>query len=721
VRGVALDRVRTKGFSRFHRSFRPQKALLISTLMSPVMVPESAAQEMLLPEIVIEAGRLSSRDASDGNGQGRQTVIDRAFVPVTVVSQDELERNAGRTLGDQLQYQPGITTSGFAPGSASRPIIRGLDTYRVRIQENGVGVQDASDLGEDHAVPIDPMAAQQIEVIRGPASLRFGSGAIGGVVSAVNNRIPSPSTPEGVSGQTRLGVTSVDRGVEAGQSITMRQGQYAVHYDGYARRTQDYQTPIGSQFNSFTNTHGFSLGGSYFFDNGFIGANVSRTKSLYGIPGLSSYADRARIDMEQTKFSLRGEVRPEASVIEAIRFWAGGSLYSHDENSLQPFGGFGTDLTFRNREFETRTEILFQPLPTAFGELSIATGVQAGMQEVAATGDAALLAPSTTKSIAAYAFGTLTVTSSTRLQLAGRVEHASVRGTAATFPGDYLGASGAPSEHGIAKQFTPLSVSFGILQDLPWDFVASATATYAQRAPRINELASKGAHAAPGTFDIGNPNLTKEIGQTIEVGLRRAVGPLRFDASFYQTSFKGFIYKRLTGNSCVDTFSTCVPGIIPGDLKQIAYGQQDATFRGFEVKAQYDVGELGSGLWGVEGQYDVLRARFANGAAVPRIPPQRLGGGIFWRSETWFARTNFIRAFAQNAIAANETPTPGYNLLNAELTYRYKPQSTWLREITLGLVGSNLLNAQMRNHVSFRKDEVMMPGRSVRAFLTANF
>ncbi|WP_090701207.1 TonB-dependent receptor [Beijerinckia sp. GAS462] len=688
--------------------------------MTPMMEP-AWAQSVQLPEIVIEAGRLSSREGDGKDDQGKLTVVEGTFVPVTVVSRDEVERNAGRTLGDQLQFQPGITTSGFAPGSASRPIIRGLDTYRVRIQENGVGVQDASDLGEDHAVPVDPMAIQQIEVIRGPASLRFGSGAIGGVVSAVNNRIPLPSTPEGVTGQTRLGVTSVDRGVEAGQSVTMRQGQFAVHYDGFARRTQDYQTPLGRQFNSFTNTHGFSLGGSYFFDNGFVGANVSRTKSLYGIPGLSSYVDRSRIDMEQTKLSLRGELRPEASVIEAIRFWAGGSLYSHDENGLQPFGGFGTNLTFRNKELETRTEVLFQPLATSLGELSIATGVQAGMQEVSATGEAALLAPSTTKSLAAYAFGTLSVTETTRLQLAGRVEHASIKGTAATFPGDYLGASGMPTEFGISKQFTPMSASFGILQDLPLDFVASATVTYAQRAPRINELASKGAHDAPGTFDIGNPNLTKEIGKTIEIGLRRAVGPLRFDASLYQTAFTGFIYKRLTGNSCVDTFATCVPGIIPGDLKQIVYGQQDATFRGFEVKAQYDVGELGAGQWGVEGQYDVVRARFANGMAVPRIPPQRLGGGVFWRSDNWFARTNYIRAFAQRTIAANETPTPGYNLLNAELTYRYKPESSWLREITFGLVGSNLLNVQMRNHVSFRKDEVLMPGRSVRAFLTANF
>jgi iron complex outermembrane receptor protein len=261
-----------------------------------------------------------------------------------------------------------------------------------------------------------------------------------------------------------------------------------------------------------------------------------------------------------------------------------------------------------------------------------------------------------------------------------------------------------------------------VIQTLPWDLVASVTAQRVERAPKPAELFSRGPHDATGTFDIGNPDLTIETAQSIEVGLRRAKGPLRFEATAYYTRFTGFIFRRLTGVMCEATFDTC--GDPAAGLRQAVYSQRDAIFRGGEFQAQYDVASVLNGIWGVETQFDVVRATFTDGTNVPRIPPMRLGAGLFYRDANWLMRVNLLHAFPQNDIAAVETPTDGYNLLKAEISYTRKIASARPgepREFTVGVVGNNLLNENIRNHVSYTKDEVLMPGASVRAFANVKF
>jgi len=198
--------------------------------------------------------------------------------------------------------------------------------------------------------------------------------------------------------------------------------------------------------------------------------------------------------------------------------------------------------------------------------------------------------------------------------------------------------------------------------------------------------------------------------------------PLSFEATAYHTRFNGFIFRRLTGVMCNEDFDSC--GNPAGELNQAVYSQRDAIFRGGEFQAQYDVAKILSGVWGVEGQFDIVRATFTDGTNVPRITPMRLGGGVFYRDSNWLARVSLIHAFAQNDIAPNETPTDGYNLLKAELSYTQKfanAQAGTPREVTLGIVGNNLLNEDIRNHVSYTKNEVLMPGASVRAFANVKF
>ncbi|WP_456620433.1 TonB-dependent receptor [Bradyrhizobium sp. P5_C12] len=704
--------------------------------------------------------------------QGVLPIVTNQFATVTVVPNEEIRREGGGQLGDLLFSKPGITGSSFAPGASSRPVIRGLDVNRVGIVENGTNSNGASDLGEDHFVPVDTLATNQVEVVRGPAALRYGSTSIGGVVSATNNRIPdalptcgaqpfqsyglpvkaplaSTGTAPCVTAETRSAFSSVDRGVESGVLLDTGGGNFAFHADVYGRNTTDYGIPSypyltdqtrpitnGRQPNSATRSDGASLGGSYFFQGGYIGAAITQNDSLYHIPGIDGADHNTRIDAHQTKINVKGEYHPDAAAIDAVRFWAGATDYRHNEIGLADPADPNTDgvrQTFTNKEQEIRTEVQLMPFNARFAEVTTAFGFQAGHQELTAPSPDdpgsplnGLWDPNKNNRVAGYVFNELKFSETTKAQIAGRIEHVNLSGTTPAFIPPVFDVNIDPASIGPATSrnlnFTPKSASIGLLQNLPWDLVASITGQYVERAPKPAELFSRGAHDATATFDIGNPDLGIETAKSIEVGLRRATGPFRFELTGYYTRFNGFIFRRLTGNTCDE--AACVDIANPDqlELQQARYSQRDATFRGGEFQSQLDVGAFQGGIWGIENQFDVVRATFTDGTNVPRIPPVRLGGGVFWRDDNWLMRVNLLHAFAQNNVAViAETPTAGYNLLKAEVSYKTKLDPHWFgaHEMIAGLVGNNLLNENIRNSVSYTKDEVLMPGIGVRAF--ANF
>jgi iron complex outermembrane recepter protein len=695
--------------------------LLVAGLAIAIVATEAEAQ-IELPGIVVTTPSPVARAASSAGPAPSQAgaslpalsgiVLDDAFAAVTVVPLRDVASTPGANLADSLQYRPGITGSNFAPG-ANRPVIRGLDNYRVRMQENGIGSHDVSALSEDHAVPIDPFAADQIEVVRGPATLRYGSQAIGGVVNAINDRIPQVIPPRGFSIETRGGLSSGNQGADGAFKVTAGAGNFAVHADAFKRHAGDYNTPQGRQFNSFVDSEGFAFGTSLIGPGGFIGIAYSRFNSLYGIPGADAIDEKTRIDMQQDKVQSRGEWRVRDHGIEAIRFWLGSSIYAHDEIGFEA-GPPGVGSRFTNREHEGRVEVQHLPVITALGELSGAVGVQFGQRRVAAIsfeGDS-LLDPARTNSIATFWFEELRVTSKLRLQAAARLEHTTVDGI-----GLELTAPDAGNLVAAERTFRPLSASAGILYELPLGIVARLTGQYVERAPADAELFSKGLHEATANFEIGNPFLQKEAARTIEVGLRKATGPFRFDASLYRTEFDGFIFRQRTGVLCDDALATCGTG---SELNQVLFLQRDATFTGAEVQAELDVARIWRGVWGIDAQYDFVHARFddAQGGNVPRIPPHRAGAGVYYRDANWLARIGFLHAFDQNRIGEHETPTEGYTLLNADLAYTFKldPGLGMAPEMTIGLKGLNLLDDDVRNHVSFKKDEVLEPGRVIRLF-----
>src|SRR5712671_4307432 len=488
--------------------------------------------------------------------QGVLPIVTDQFATVTVVPNEEIRRGGGATLGDLLFSKPGITGSSFAPGASSRPIIRGLDVNRVGILENGIGSNGASDLGEDHFVPIDPLATNQIEVIRGPAGLRYGSQSIGGVVSATNNRIPDAlpvcpvapfqtygfpvkaplanvGSPSCVTVETRTAVSSVDRGVEGGILLDAGGGNFAVHADAYGRKAGDYNIPSypylfdptkpfnGRQPNSAAQPDGASIGGSYIFQGGFIGAAITQNDALYRIPGIDGADHQTRIDAHQTKFTAKGEYRPDAAAIDAVRFWAGATDYRHNEIGLADVNDpstVGIRQTFTNKEQEGRLEVQMMPFNARFATVTTAFGLQGGHQELTAPSPDdpgsplnGLWDPNKNNRVAAYVFNELKFSDTTKAQVAGRIERVNLSGTTPAFVPEVFDINVDPASIGPATpqnlQFTPKSASIGLIQNLPWDLVASITAQYVERAPKPAELFSRGAHDATATFDIGNPNL----------------------------------------------------------------------------------------------------------------------------------------------------------------------------------------------------------------------
>ena len=379
---------------------------------------------------------------------------DPSFVSDTVMTPVQLLSQPSATLGDALASRPGIAGTTFAPG-ASRPVIRGLSGFRVSIQENGIATGDVSALSDDHAVPIDPLAAGQVEVVRGPATLRYGSQAIGGVVNAVNNRIPTAIPTNGILVETRGGLSSVDDGRNGAAIVEAGAGNFVVHADSFARSAGDYGIPGGTQANTSYDTSGYSVGGSYVFKDGYLGLAYTSFVSTYFIPGIEAAADKNHIDLNQTKWTGKGEWRVNDFGLEAIRVWFGATDYRHDEvDGLGPASVIGS--TFLQKQYEARVEAQHLPVNTHLGVLRGAAGVQWSHRDLEAAGaDGILINPTTSQMLAGFVFEELQVSKRLRLQAAARIEGDDVKGTASIFPPNFCRRPTTRSSHRRSATSSP--------------------------------------------------------------------------------------------------------------------------------------------------------------------------------------------------------------------------------------------------------------------------
>lgn len=672
------------------------------------------------PPAAVEGADPAAVGPASGTRSAVQAIPGAATASTQSATPSDIAATSGPTLTDSLQAKPGVIGSTFAPG-ANRPILRGLDNTRVRVQENGVSTGDVSDVSEDHAITVNPCAADVLEVAHGPALLAYTGKAVGGLVNVDNQRVPGRMPERGVEGEVRGGLNSVDRGRDGCFRALAGSRGFVVYADGFARSSEDYRTPQGRQLNSFVEADGYSVGGSYVWSSGYVGAAYSRFDSFYGIPGEEAAEERPRINLGQDKITAKAEFRPRAFGIDAIRVLFGHTNYRHHEVIFEAADGVDViGSTFLNRLAEGRVEVQHLPIATGIGILKGTAGIQLGQRRLAGLSQEGdnLIEPSKTRSIAGFVAEELALTD--RLKVTGTIRIDRDRVSGATFEDTFDPTTPIV---GRERSFAPVSGGLGLTYDLPIGVVARLSALHAERSPEAQELFSKGAHEATGTFEIGSPDLEKERARTIELGFKRTQGPFRFDTALYAAWYKGFIFREFTGETCEGRLDSCTPAGGGGDLDQVVFRQIDAMFYGLELSGELDIAEIGRGVWGVSGRYDFTRAKFDGAGNVPRIPPHRLGGGVYYRDGAWRAEAGVLHAFRQDQIASNETPTNGYTLVAVQISYRMKlsPDGGSAPEFEIGLKGENLLDDDVRNHVSFKKDEVLLPGRNARLFGVLRF
>lgn len=630
--------------------------------------------------------------------------------PVSIVAGAELQRALRPQIGDALISQPGVSTSSFGP-NASRPILRGLSGERVRILTDGIGAFDVSNTSADHAVAIDPLLAERIEVLRGPASLRFGSSAIGGVVNVLDARIPTLLPDRQISIQTRAVYASgadersgganaalllADRFVlSAGGSLTdtddLRVGGALLssRLRDIARASGDPDVRAladlsGRLPNSGSRTRTANLGAAFIDDGNDIGLSLSRYESVYGLPvrfDLTPGAEQeaVSIDAEQWRTDVRAGVAIPGGMFDRLSVRAGYADYAHVEREGD--GGVGT--LFANEGIEGRVELRQRRR----GGWQGVSGIQYFFRDFLAVGAEAFVPPNDTEQVGMFTVQEVDL-GPVRLELGGRIERTSIRSVSAGFDRHFTARSIA------AGAFVPLTSA------LRFGLNLSSTA----RAPAAEELLANGPHVGTQTYEIGDPAFGIERARGIELVGRFDAAGLALDVALYRTRFANYIYEFETGE-------------VREDLPVFQFAQGRATYHGIEVEARATLIEQGRWSLSVDAIADAVRARIAGFGPAPRIPPLRLLGGIEARSDRLGARIEVEHAARQERVTGFETPTPSFTLAN--VSFDWTPWSD--RDLRLTLSAANLFDTLARRHASFLKEYAPLPGRDIRVGFSAPF
>ena len=673
--------------AKAHPFLSPNKlALAISLAMASAWAEPIAQREL-------------SNVAVTGNPLGVSS--DAMVLPVSVLSGRELSLNRAATLGETLNNLPGVAASSFGP-NASRPVIRGLDAERVRIMQNGVGILDASSLSFDHAVAVDPLVIEQIDVVRGPAALLYGGSAVGGVVNAIDHRIPTEPV-NGIIGRTEARLGGPDNQRNAAAVVDVGNGQFAMHADAYKRKTDDINIPgfavsrrkfqadgtaqenHGKLINSSASSDGGALGASLTFDKGYLGSSYSGFNSNYG-----TVAEEAvRIDMKSQRWDIASEFRDLNTVISRIKMRYAHTDYQHQEIDN---GTIGT--TFTNKGSQASLELGHAKL----GDLEGVLGMQLQNSRFEALGDEAFVPPVHTKSHAVYLYEEMPLKAldldQLKLSLGGRIEHTALDASA-----------WAKAPNAQAAEFSAYSYALGGLYAIDSHWSVASNLSHNERAPSYFELYADGAHLATGQYEVGNPNFKKERSNGVDAQIRWKDAKNSFSVGAYYTRFNRFLGLLGTGRD-IDVDGTPLP-----EAQFTAFA---ASFKGLEAEGKFNLADY----WDLSLRGDYVRAsNLDNKAALPRITPLRLGAGLNYQKNALGARLNVTQAFKQNRTAENELPTAGYTDVSAMATYKLPSKLN----VELFAKANNLLNREIREHTSFLKDLSPAGARAVLIGLRADF
>ncbi|MDQ2044086.1 TonB-dependent receptor [Pseudoalteromonas sp. 20-92] len=675
--------------------------------------------------------------------------------PVSVLSGEKLRRDQAATLGDTLEKLPGVNTN-FHGKVASTPIIRGLSGPRVLITQNGLDVSDVSRVGPDHSVASEASTAQQIEVLRGPATLFYGSGAIGGVVNIVDNRVPTDSTTRG---EWNVEHNSVDNQKVASFNATTGTDSVAFYADAFWREADDYEVPVAADIDSDGESHsgdytvensneesdGFTVGASYLMDNGFIGLAVEQFNRQYGIPGHthgeeeeeeeeeehSDEEESVFADLEQTKVQLLGEFNLNNKWLNKVNLRAGHTDYEHAEIEG---GAVGT--TFKNETNELRIDLLHNQ----FSEWNGGFSFHYKNSDVEAQGEEAFTPPSETESFAVALmeerhFGDFLV------QLGGRIERVELNASNVLLPSIDAHAHNESDEHDdhnheeetnftrvfdAEHEFTPVSLSAGVVWDFTPNYNLGLSVSRSERAPSASELLSFGPHIGTATYEVGalfdldedghlglsEQTIDLETANNIDLTFRKTQGDIGFIFNAFYNQVDNYYYQINTGlyaesghNHDEDEHNHDDEDEHSEELPVYLFKTDDVILHGFEAQIAWQLtDEFKLDLFS-----DYVRARLKDGGDLPRTPPLRFGSELSYNTEKLSAHIHVTRYQDQDRTAPEETATDGYTLIDASVSYDL---SILNQDLSLYLKGTNLTDTEARVHSSFLKEIAPRPGRS---------
>lgn len=721
VKSMIEMRIKLSKLANKTRLFSTSSAALTLSLLVSV-TPAFAQAPDFDEEIIITGARILEGD------------VDDAITGISVLEGDRLEDRLASTIGETLKGEPGVSSTFFGAG-ASRPIIRGQGGDRVRVLTNGIGSIDASSASPDHAVAAEPAQAEKIEVLRGASILRFGSSGAGGVVNVIDGRIPQ-QMPDGAEAAVRFSAASVDSSAELAASVEHGLGSnIAVHLDGTWREASDYRIPgyaeseifheaeeeeeehegeheeehedeeregeaFGRLENSFVQSSSLTGGLSYIGERGFLGVAVHHFDSQYGIPGGHGHGheddhegehegeeeheeeeeeegeESVSIDLKQTRFDLNASY-DLGGFFERVQWVGGYADYEHTELEGDEIG-----TVFANEGWESRVEFI----QAEKNGWEAAYGIQLRNRDFSAIGAEAFVPPAKTNQVGVYTFQEMQI-EDLHLEGAVRAEFTEQKN----------------QTDNITRNFELLSVSGGADYHISDAIRIGGTVFRTERAPTSEELFSNGPHLATEAFEVGNPDLGKETATGAEMAFRHRGANSFLTTNLFYTDYGDYIFERPTGAE-------------EDELDVFEFIADDAEFYGFEVQGGYELGYVGKAFISVDGLVEYVRAK-TDTDNLPRIPPLSVLVGGDVELNNLNLRGELEYADAQDNFSANELPTEDYLLTNAYLTWKFPGENS----VKFKLSALNLFNEDARQHTSFLKDLVPLPGRNVRFSVLANF
>ena len=639
--------------------------------------------------------------------------------PVTVLSGEELQKKMGTTIGDTLKNELGITSQSFGPGVGT-PVIRGQSGPRVRVLQNSIGNNDVSSLSPDHANGVNPISAERIEVLRGPSTLLYGNGAIGGIVNVIDNRIPEQVPDKLLGGVVAQRYDSASDLTSSALKLDGGKDKFAFHLDGFyndqnnthiggqqidesAARATDptlegtpvLNNPNGVIPNSNARSRGGSAGASVIGDIGLVGAAINSLENNYGIPPNGTGGAPVRVQMNQTKYDFKGQLNQPFALAKELRLKFGYTDYKHVELDN---GEAAT--TFLNKTYESRLELEHQPLGIVKGVM----GFQSVNSDFSALGAEALVPKSKIDSYGLFAVESFKIKDIT-YELGLR--------------GEWQGIS--PETTYSSVSYVPLSGSVSALWDITKQHQLSLGVTQSQRAPQIQELFSNGVHEATMSYEKGDVNLQKEISYNLDLGYKFNTSWMTSELNLFNNWVNDYIYQQQdyqVYNEVIEDFQLICsdPGACVPVLQS---AQANAIFRGFEAKTLFTIMQNHYGAVDLTLFGDYTRGTFEQGGNVPRMPPLRYGFELSYEKNDLTTQARLTRGEAQNDAGENQSNTPGYLLLN--LGAQYQLATFHQSEVQLFATGKNMLNENIRNSTSYLRNFAPDPGRSAEIGIRVSY